>query len=79
MNLQTSVNIFLVLSSMGILMFFYFLIKDRIEVIRSIKPKSVNSFLGFVGNENFNSYFYFRYFLVILILNIFSLVIWVPI
>ena len=80
MSIQTSVIVFQILLSFGLLMFLYFLIKDRIGIIRSIKPKNFKSFFGFDDEDGFIEYLFpIRRRIATIIFNIFGLLIWVPI
>tara|TARA_R110002073_G_scaffold8207_1_gene45626 strand:+ start:73354 stop:73641 length:288 start_codon:yes stop_codon:yes gene_type:complete len=76
MSLQTLINIFLVIFSIGIIAAIIVLIRDRIDIIRSIKPNSIGEFFGL---NDFKSHtFPLRYVISRTFINIFALSIWVP-
>ncbi len=77
MQLQTAVYILLCLLSIGVFMLLYVLIKDRIDILRSLKPNSFSSFLGFDCAFSSGN-FCFKYFFAGLLFNIFALFIWFP-
>ena len=74
MSLDTSSKIFTIVLFIGFVVIIYFLIKDRIDIVRSIKPKSIGSFFGLDHREDFINNPLF-----ITLVNLFALVIWVPI
>jgi len=76
MSLETSSQIFVVIMAIGLLAALYFLIKDRVEILRSIKPNSWSEFFGL--QRAHHDFFHIRYILVRFIVNIFMLLIWVP-
>ncbi|AZJ36485.1 hypothetical protein D6T69_13515 [Tenacibaculum singaporense] len=84
MSIQQSAYILSIFLILGALFFLYILIKDRIEIIRSIKPKNLKYFFGYYENTNLRKYLLLflssRYDnpLYKIILNSFMLFIWVP-
>ncbi|MFY0631240.1 MAG: hypothetical protein JXR05_12720 [Flavobacteriaceae bacterium] len=73
MSLQTSSIVLIVIMSIGFCAAIYFLIKDRVGIIRSIKPNSLADFFGLGDNSDFIDSA-----MLISVLNVFGLFIWVP-
>ncbi len=71
MSIKVRAYILLTILGLGIISLIYILIKDRIEIIRSLKPNSVADFFSL-------NYSYPRYIIPSLIFNTFALIIWVP-
>tara|TARA_R110001632_G_scaffold66891_4_gene157336 strand:- start:2612 stop:2914 length:303 start_codon:yes stop_codon:yes gene_type:complete len=83
MPLQQIVNIFLVLFIIGTLAAIFVLIRDRINIIRSIKPNTVKDFFAYDDDTTLIDYIFrslsrYRNPLLKIIINIFGLIIWVP-
>ncbi|CAM1362282.1 hypothetical protein TOREUM_20686 [Tenacibaculum litoreum] len=84
MSLQKYSYILCSILLFGSLFFLYVLIKDRIEIIRSIKPKSIRSFFGYYNDTNLINYiisFFSRFEknpLATIAINIIGLLIWLP-
>lgn len=73
MSLETSSTIFTIIILIGFAVAVYFLIKDRIEIIRSIKPNSLEDFFGMNNSE-----FGLRHMSMRILINILALFLWVP-
>jgi len=73
MTLETSSIVFIVIMSIGFSFALYLLFKDRIEILRSIKPNTLTDFFGVRDEADiFNSPMFLT------VLNVFGLFIWVP-
>lgn len=85
MSLENIETIFQCLIGIGVIVFLYILIKDRIDVIRSIKPKSVAHFFGVnevSKNRSLKDILYclcIRRVVITTIINSFTLFVWGPI
>lgn len=83
MSLEAYSIVFIIIIILGILFFLYTLVKDRIDIIRSIKPNNLKSFFGFYNGMNTADYFlsFFNNYknpVLITLLNTFCLFLWVP-
>lgn len=78
MSTKTSAYFLIIILTLGIIFFIYILIKDRIDIIRSIKPNSLKEFFGFYKSNSINVFGELFDFVILFFLNIFGLFIWVP-
>jgi hypothetical protein len=84
MSLETSGRIFGAVIILGLLIALYYLIKDRIEILRSIKPNSLADFFDYHHEFGILGYIVCMFIplginpLFRILINLFALVIWVP-
>ena len=75
MSLETSRDIFLAIICLGLLAALYYVIKDRVEILNSIKPNSIAAFFGL---DRVRTIFGLKTMILFTMLNTLGLIIWVP-
>ena len=73
MSLETSTSVFRIIMCIGFGVAIFVLIRDRIDILRSIKPKSLQDFFGINNSRSSLRYIFMR-----ILVNIFALFLWVP-
>lgn len=76
MSLETSTHVFIAIMCLGLLTAVYVLIRDRVDILRSIKPNNLSEFFGMY--PGYSSIFYTKRILLRFIVNLFALFIWIP-
>jgi hypothetical protein len=76
MSLEVGRIVLLSIMAIGLLAALYYLIKDRVDILRSIKPNSWLEFFGLRGG--LLELFLFQYVAFRFLVNILLLVVWVP-